>query len=416
MFIAGINPAARTLLSASDAAAKRTDLDLGDAATHAAADFDSAGSAAAITLAGLGAGSAATHDAADFDAAGAAAAITLAGLGAGSAATHDAADFDAAGAAAAITLSGLGAGTAAVENVDTGTGIPSLSFLGHILTDVPINIVGTVDATNLVPSLADLPDVLAGAIYDNGAGTLTAPTNGAGPLPLGTKVLLGFTQDDLPCAGYYVVTHEGDGGSPCVLTRDASMSSSGDFVNGKAWNVAFGQAPMVLHVAGGFTLGSSNVELIELSVNGYWERGFNNLTAGAAEGQTFIAAGPGGRGMKPVSADVATVLKAANAAAILAALSLPTPPSVARVTADHTAVAGEIVFVNASGGAVTVTLPASPTAGNTVRVKRVDGGLANAVTSSSGGNDLDAGSSTTLGAQWDSLDFVYDGAGMWGVF
>lgn len=416
-FLANVHASVRAFLAATDNAGRRSALGLGTAAVASTTDFDAAGAAAAITLSGLGAGDAATHSAADFDPAGAAAAITLSGLGAGNAATHSASDFDPAGAAAAITLSGLGAGTSAVLDVDHGVGaVVSNTMLGEILGGAGfINGIG-IDQPVTAMGVAALPSPLTGAIYNNGAKTLTAGINGdiSGMLPLNSIVMFFFTSTDKSVGGIYKLTDVGSAGSKAVFTRDTSMASSGDFVNGKVFRYAAGSPPTwyELVVSGAFTLDSTDVVFRQMNADQIVSLGFSHQVGGTA-GQTLVGNGSGST--VPTTADVSALLAAANNAAILAALGLPAVPTVQIVSADHTAVAGEVVFANASGGNVVITLPASPAAGTIVRVQRRDSS-GNTLTVSSGGADLNSGSSITLDVQYDSIDFIYDGVGEWGTF
>jgi hypothetical protein len=76
-------------------------------------------------------------------------------------------------------------------------------------------------------------------------------------------------------------------------------------------------------------------------------------------------------------------------------------------TSAYTAVAGDIVLANANGGAFTVTLPASPTTGCVVVVKKVDSST-NRVTIAS--TDLiDGSSSKVIYSQWGWITMVWSG-------
>lgn len=88
---------------------------------------------------------------------------------------------------------------------------------------------------------------------------------------------------------------------------------------------------------------------------------------------------------------------------ILAAGGLFTPESVQ--TSAYTAVPGDYVPVDTTGGAVTITLPSAPTAGSTIVVKMVAGGI-NAVTIASAGADV---FNTAGGATTYSLVGLYQG-------
>ena len=75
-------------------------------------------------------------------------------------------------------------------------------------------------------------------------------------------------------------------------------------------------------------------------------------------------------------------------------------------TANFDAVAGEGYFVNTSGGAFTMTMPASPVIGDTISVSVITAG--NNLTIDRNGNNIDgSASNTTLGTDGDAKTFVY---------
>jgi hypothetical protein len=78
-------------------------------------------------------------------------------------------------------------------------------------------------------------------------------------------------------------------------------------------------------------------------------------------------------------------------------------------TAAYTAAAGEFVKADATGGAFTVTLPASPAVGASVTVKKADAS-ANAVTVvGSGVTTIDGDTNAQIVSQHTSVTFIYDG-------
>jgi len=77
-------------------------------------------------------------------------------------------------------------------------------------------------------------------------------------------------------------------------------------------------------------------------------------------------------------------------------------------SADYTASDGDIVLADASGGAITITLP-SPSAGAKVEVKKTDSS-ANAVTVDGGGNNIDSSGSFDITTQYESYTMVSDGS------
>lgn len=81
---------------------------------------------------------------------------------------------------------------------------------------------------------------------------------------------------------------------------------------------------------------------------------------------------------------------------------------VTTVTTDHTAADNEVVLVDASGGAVTVTLPA-PSAGEEVIVKAID--ATNGITiATPGSQTIDGQSSLTLSTQYVARSLASDGS------
>jgi hypothetical protein len=73
--------------------------------------------------------------------------------------------------------------------------------------------------------------------------------------------------------------------------------------------------------------------------------------------------------------------------------------------------------VDASGGAVTRTLPLSASwRGREIRIKKVDSS-GNAVTVSRGGSDsIDGANTASLADQYDSVTVVADGTTNWDIF
>jgi len=114
-----------------------------------------------------------------------------------------------------------------------------------------------------------------------------------------------------------------------------------------------------------------------------------NLSTGLADGQileasggTFVAASKGG-----IFSNVTTQ------------------------TADYTASSGDVVLADASGGAITITLP-SPSSNAWVEVKKTDSST-NAVTVDGGGNNIDGSASFDITTQYESYTVVSDGTGWW---
>ena len=88
-----------------------------------------------------------------------------------------------------------------------------------------------------------------------------------------------------------------------------------------------------------------------------------------------------------------------------------TPLQVVAVSADYTAtLADEVILVDASSAAVTITLP-SPTKGHVLIIKKIDSS-ANTVTvqvADTTTQTIDGATSQTLSTQWESVTVVSDG-------
>ena len=94
--------------------------------------------------------------------------------------------------------------------------------------------------------------------------------------------------------------------------------------------------------------------------------------------------------------------------------SPPAGWTVKSVNANYTASDGEIVLVDASGGAVTITLP-SPSNGARVRVKKIDSSNNTVTVQPSGSETIDGASSHTISQQYETYEYVSDGTN-WYVF
>ena len=104
---------------------------------------------------------------------------------------------------------------------------------------------------------------------------------------------------------------------------------------------------------------------------------------------------------------------------VLAAGGLFTPE--ATKTSAYTAVPGDYVPVDTTGGAVTITLPTAPVAGTTIAVKLVAQASSNAVTIAAGGADVfnaQGGATTyTLSRLYQGVQLQYlSGPSVWAVF
>lgn len=82
-------------------------------------------------------------------------------------------------------------------------------------------------------------------------------------------------------------------------------------------------------------------------------------------------------------------------------------------TTTYTMVAADsTVLADATSAPFTVTLPVSPTAGDEYNVKKIDS-TANAVTVQGSSGNIDGAANITIGTQFDSLSFTFDGTNWW---
>lgn len=255
--VAGALLAANNLSDLQSAPTARTNLGLGSAATHAAGDFDSAGSAAAAQAAAIAAAEAAS------DAAGAAAAAQAASLqktanladvasasaartslGLGTAATQASTAFDSAGAATAAAAASL-AKTASLSDVASASAARTSLGLGTAATAALSSLLQAASNLSDLASAATarvnlgltwkdpVQQVTTGALpantYSSGPQTLTATGNGAltvdGVAVAATQRILVSQEATAQNNGIYVVAQAGSAGTPYVLTRAPDMTT-----------------------------------------------------------------------------------------------------------------------------------------------------------------------------------------------
>lgn len=87
-------------------------------------------------------------------------------------------------------------------------------------------------------------------------------------------------------------------------------------------------------------------------------------------------------------------------------------------TADYTLTSTDyVITVDATGGNVTLTLPAaSASVGQTYRIKRIDGSVNTITVARAGADTIDGATSATLVTQYSSKDIVCLTTSTWGVF
>ena len=86
-------------------------------------------------------------------------------------------------------------------------------------------------------------------------------------------------------------------------------------------------------------------------------------------------------------------------------------PNVVTVSSNYTASRGDVVLADASGGAITITLP-PPQANAIVNVKKIDSSP-NPVTVDGGGANIDGQASIQTTTQYESYTLVSDGSNWW---
>jgi len=86
-------------------------------------------------------------------------------------------------------------------------------------------------------------------------------------------------------------------------------------------------------------------------------------------------------------------------------------PNVVTVSSNYTASRGDVVLADASGGAITITLP-PPQANAIVNVKKIDSST-NPVTVDGGGANIDGQASVQITTQYESYTFISDGSSWW---
>lgn len=82
--------------------------------------------------------------------------------------------------------------------------------------------------------------------------------------------------------------------------------------------------------------------------------------------------------------------------------------TVTSITADHTAETAEVVLADASGGAVTVTLP-GPAAADLVTVKKTDSSANGVTIATPNSETIDGDASRTLTSQYVAREITSDG-------
>lgn len=133
---------------------------------------------------------------------------------------------------------------------------------------------------------------------------------------------------------------------------------------------------------------------------------------GAVSGQTVIGDGAGDVGT--TSADVSALLAAADAAAARSALGVSYAVTASKTT-TYTAVPGDVIPCDATGGAFTVNLPAASGVVQSISIKKTDASI-NAVTiDGNGAETIDGAATRLLSTQYEAVTLWSNGTN-WLVF
>ena len=249
----------------------------------------------------------------------------------------------------------------------------------------------------------------------------TAGVDGVTTLAATNRILLkdGAAGSD---NGIYEITAVGSGGAPFVLTRTTDADTSAEVTAGMAVmateGTLYNDSLWLLGTADPITLNTTSLSFVQLP-------SLTDLVAGAGLTKTGNTLDVGaGTGILSNANDVAidttvvprkgvtntfTAANVFSANTTLAGVNYATSTKVANYTVDldldHT------ILVDSSGGAFTVTLPASHTAGDTVVVKDSGGATStNAVLVDPADADtIDGASTYSIASNYESIELRSNG-------
>jgi len=257
-----------------------------------------------------------------------------------------------------------------------------------------------------------------GAMYDLGksnqrfrnaylAGTVNTnfvSTNGIG------------TGADAPQTGRIILTRSGasSGFNEIVSPADGTTARRIQFLTQSATTAGIGNSVVRLVIGAGQAQGSVNIGFFETlrwsgNATGYEYSGDAAITADGLGGNLYLNAPSG----KSIFLQNAAATKASLGATF--ALLSGFQYNVTTVTASTTlTTSNQVVLVNASAGAATITLPAASSGkGLLIIVAKIDSS-ANAVTVSRAGTDtIQGATSQTLSTQYSKSILMSDGTSIW---
>jgi hypothetical protein len=224
------------------------------------------------------------------------------------------------------------------------------------------------------------------------------------------------TGSDAPQSGRIILTRSGasSGYNEIVSPADGTIARSILFLTQTTTTAGIGNSKGRMRIDGGGAQGSSSIDFFEtirwvFNATGYAYSGDAAITADGLGGNLYLNAPSG----KSIFLQNAAATKASLGATF--ALLSGFQYNVTTVTASTTlTTANQVVLVNASAGAATITLPAASSGkGLLIIVAKIDSST-NAVTVSRAGTDtIQGAASQTLSTQYSKSILMSDGTSIW---
>lgn len=166
-------------------------------------------------------------------------------------------------------------------------------------------------------------------------------------------------------------------------------------------------------IGNGTNVGSSTSDAFTILKDATTGIGFKNFETTAFNEKLQVNGNARFAALPSVDGNIATdKIVVVNADGVLKTISTSSlgAAAIRTATADYTALAtDETILVNASSGAVTINLPATPTVGKRYNVKKVDN-TANAVNVSGNGHNIDGSASISGTVPYQGWVMQYDGS------